>query len=67
MTEVSLKVTGMSCGHCEKAVSNILEDMGAEAIRVSASDGVAEFEFDSSNISLEDIKREINDAGYEVK
>ena len=58
-----LKISGMSCFHCEKAVHNILEDMGASNIRVSAKEGIAEFE---AVAPLEKIVSEIREAGYEV-
>jgi len=66
MEKANLKITGMSCGHCETAVTNTLEDIGVKVIKVSASDGIAEFEYDPSRIFLDGIKKEISDAGYGV-
>lgn len=66
MEKVNLKITGMSCGHCEKAVSNTLEDLGIEVIKVSAEGGFAEFRYLSDLISLDEIKEEIVEAGYGI-
>ena len=66
MEKLILKVTGLSCGHCEKAVENAMEDMGVKVIRVSAKEGIAELEYDPNKITPDSIKAEIVDIGYEV-
>lgn len=67
MEKISLKVTGMSCSHCEKAVANAMEDMGVTVTKVSAKDGLVELEYDPSKTSPNDIKAEIANVGYEVQ
>ena len=63
MEKVILQVQGMSCGHCEKAVVNALEDMGVHAV-ASAQNGTVEVNFDPLAVTLAIIKDEINDIGY---
>ena len=67
MEKLSLKVSGMSCAHCEKNLANAMEDMGVKVIRVSAKEGIAELEYDASVVTLDAIKAEIADVGYEVE
>jgi copper chaperone CopZ len=66
MEKLNLKVTGMSCAHCEKNLTNAMEDLGVKVIRVSAAEGVAELEHDPSKVTVDAIKAEIVEIGYEV-
>ena len=67
MQKITLAVTGMSCAHCEKAVTNALEDIGVASVTASAKNNTVEVEFDPVRISLEAIKNEISETGYVVK
>jgi len=58
-----IKVEGMSCSHCEKAIQNALEDIGVTAVASSKDKTVS---FEAGTVMLEDIKNEITDAGYTV-
>ena len=64
MEKLNLKVSGMSCAHCEKAVANAMEDIGVKVIRLSAQEGIAELEYDPNKITPDTIKAEIIDVGY---
>jgi len=66
MEKIQLKVAGMSCQHCEKAVVNILLDIGAEAVTADAKSGLVDVEFDPTHLTVDVIKKEIFDEGYEV-
>jgi len=60
----TLKITGMSCGHCERRVKNALEEIdGVTVISVSASEDRAEVE-----TSVEDavLIAAVEEAGYNV-
>ena len=60
--KATLKIEGLSCGHCVNAVSTILkETKGVLNYQVSLPNN-AEIEFDENLISLEAIKKEINDS-----
>ena len=67
MQTISLTVTGMSCAHCEKAVTNALEDLGVASVTASAKKNLVEVTFDSDKISAEKIAAEIVDVGYVVE
>lgn len=56
-------ISGMSCGHCVKAVKSVLEELGAENVVVDLDGGKATFDGD---IDDEAIKAAIEDEGFEV-
>ncbi|RXT15338.1 copper chaperone CopZ [Ammoniphilus sp. CFH 90114] len=65
MTNVTLKVEGMSCGHCVTAVEGALKELGAQG-KVDLSAKSVEVQYDESKVSLETIKEAIEDQGYDV-
>ena len=63
MNRTTLKIDGMSCGHCVMSVRQALE--GLDGVKVeSVSVGAAAVEYDPSVASADDIVEAINDAGY---
>ncbi|CAM3000229.1 copper ion binding protein [Paenibacillus sediminis] len=65
MTNITLKVEGMSCNHCVNAVEGAIKNAGASGKVDLASKSVA-IEFDENKVSLEKIKEAIEDQGYDV-
>ncbi|MBI4843967.1 MAG: heavy-metal-associated domain-containing protein [Nitrospirae bacterium] len=66
MAELTLKIEGMSCGHCVMAVKKALSGING----ISSSDvgvGSAKVIFDESKTSREDIENAVRKAGYRVK
>lgn len=60
----TLKITGMSCGHCERRVKNALEEIdGVTVISVSASEDRAEVD---TNVEDAVLIAAVEDAGYTV-
>ena len=67
MEKKILKVEGMSCEHCAKAVSDALSALpGLADVKVDLEGGTVSFSYDSSSAPLAIIKTAIIDAGYEV-
>jgi len=67
MEKVTLQVSGMSCGHCVKAIEGSVEKLsGVHNVNVNLAEGKVEVEFEPSVVTLEAIKEEIDDQGYEV-
>ncbi len=61
--EVTVKVAGMSCSHCEATVKRNLEAM--EGITdVEANNRSQEVKIKGANIDLEKVKDKINSLGY---
>ncbi|MBA9083616.1 copper chaperone [Fontibacillus solani] len=65
MQNVTLKVEGMSCGHCVNSVEGALSQIGATAKVDLGSKSVA-ITYDENKLSLETIKEAIEDQGYDV-
>jgi copper chaperone len=67
MEQKTLKVEGMSCEHCVKAVTNALGGIaGVTGIAVSLKDKTASFNYDPASASIEAITTAITEEGYEV-
>jgi copper chaperone len=60
---IKLNVSGMTCGHCEAAVSKALKGIaGVEAVEVSRTTGTANIE--GQNVSLENLIAAVIEEGY---
>lgn len=67
MESKTLKVNGMSCEHCVKAVNNALGAIsGVTDIIVSLKEGTVSFKHDPSLAPVETIKAAIADEGFET-
>lgn len=64
--QTTLKVQGMSCGHCVSAVEKALTNIGASG-KVDLAAGLVTVEYDDARLSLGDIKTAIDDQGYTVE
>ncbi|MBS4211353.1 MULTISPECIES: copper chaperone CopZ [Neobacillus] len=68
MENVTLNVSGMSCGHCVKAVEGSVGKLdGVKNVSVKLDIGQVDVEFDPNLVSLSTIKETIDDQGYDVE
>ncbi len=68
MAKETIQVEGMSCGHCSQTVEGALVKLdGVNRALVSLEDNHVVVEFDESKISVEKLKKQIEEVGYEVK
>ncbi|MEH7083543.1 copper chaperone CopZ [Neobacillus drentensis] len=68
MEKTTLQVSGMTCGHCEKAVKTALLDVeGVSEVNVSLNDGKVEVGHDSSIAPVTKLKEAVEDQGYDVE
>lgn len=59
---LSLSITGMTCGHCENFVKNILAELpGTSNISVDHKTGNAQLDIDSTQLSEDSVKAAINE------
>ncbi|MEC0089496.1 cation transporter [Paenibacillus macquariensis] len=65
MTNVTLKVEGMSCGHCVNSVEGAMKTLGAEG-KVDLKDKSVAISYDENKLTLEAIKEAIEEQGYDV-
>jgi copper chaperone len=67
MEKATLNVSGMSCGHCVKAVEGSVGELkGVSNVKVHLENGTVDVEFNSSEVTLDAIKETIDDQGYDV-
>ena len=67
MTEKTLRVPDMSCGHCKAAVEGELNKLsGVERANADVGRGTVEVSYDEGKVSTEDLKEAIEEAGYTV-
>lgn len=67
MTNVTLKVEGMTCGHCKMAVEKALKSLsGVSQAEVNLAAKEVVVSYDAGQVELSAIKAAIEDAGYDV-
>ena len=63
-----IKVGGMSCEHCVKAVTGAVGSIaGVDSVKVSLEAGSAEVRYDPAKVSLDKIKAAITGEDFEVE
>ena len=68
MKELSLKIKGMHCTGCSTRLEKVLNNQeGIENAKVSFEEAKTDIKFDENQISLEEIKEVIEDAGFEAE
>jgi copper chaperone len=67
MTDVTLAVPDMSCGHCKAAVEGELNRLsGVESSLADVEKGTVAVRYDESQVSNEQLVKAIEEAGYTV-
>lgn len=68
MATATLKVTGMSCGHCVMAVTKALKGVeGVSDAQVDLQGGKAVVQFDDSRASKQDLVGAVMEEGYSAE
>jgi copper chaperone len=67
MTEKTLRVPDMHCGHCKAAVEGELSKLsGVQRASADVEKGTVEVSYDEGKVSTENLKGAIEEAGYTV-
>ncbi|MBF2354219.1 heavy-metal-associated domain-containing protein [Listeria seeligeri] len=67
MEKLTLKIEGMTCGHCEARVTKALAEVdGVTDTKVSLEEGTATVEFETGKVTEDSLIDAVEDAGYEV-
>lgn len=67
MEQTILKVDGMSCEHCVKAITKAVGALpGIENVSVDLNGKAVTVTYDPTQSPLDTIKAEIDDQGYEI-
>ena len=66
--ELTLTVTGMSCGGCENAIKRALSTVdGVSNVAASHRDNRVTLTYDPAKVDRAEIEKRIENAGYEVR
>lgn len=65
MQNVTLKVQGMSCGHCVHSVEKALERIGVSG-KADLAAGTVHVRYDEAEVNLNAIREAIEEQGYDV-
>jgi len=67
MESVTLGISGMTCGGCVRSVSNVLKALeGVAKAEVSLEKNNAVVDYDPAKVKLEQLRRSVEEAGFEV-
>jgi len=67
MTQVEIKVDGMTCGGCERSVQNALTShQGVKAATADRNQGKVTIDFDPALIQQAELEKAILAAGFKV-
>ena len=67
MAKTKLKISGMSCEHCVKTVTDTLTELpGVRRAKVNLRKGEAVVHFDESHIDIANFTEAITTAGFEI-
>jgi copper chaperone len=67
MQKINIKVTGMTCGGCERSVQNALTShKGVTSAKADRTAGIVAVEFDPAMIERAAIEKAIAEAGFKV-
>jgi copper chaperone len=67
MERIVMKVGGMSCQHCVKAITETLDALpGVNEVQVSLESNTVAFTWQDGGTSMEEIVTAIEDQGYDV-
>lgn len=65
--QINLQVSGMSCQHCVKAVTDsVMALPGVEDVKVSLENGTVDVGYDQASIDVSQIAEAIEEQGYDV-
>jgi copper chaperone len=68
LQEITLKVAGMSCNHCKKAVEDALRMLnGVEDVQVDLDAALVTVKYNPIEVGLPELQVAIREAGYEVR
>ena len=67
MTDATLNVEGMSCGHCKAAVEDELGKLaGVEYSDVDFERGIVRVRYDEGRVTTQELEAAVEGAGYTV-
>jgi copper chaperone len=67
MTDLTLPITGMTCGGCVRSVTAVLQALpGVSSVQVTLAPGQAEVRFDAAQVTPAQLRAAVEDAGFDI-
>lgn len=67
LIKTTLKLSGLDCASCAMVIDDVLEEQeGVKSAKTNYIKEQVEVEFDKEKASLEDLKKVVEGAGYDV-
>lgn len=67
MTQTTLTVPDISCGHCKMSIEGAVASLaGVSTVEVAIDDRTVDLQYDEGAVSLDAIIEAIEDQGYDV-
>lgn len=67
MSQVTLEVKGMTCGHCKAAVEGALKELsGVSTVDVDLSSGKVDVNYEDTRVSMNEMQEAVEDQGYDI-
>ena len=68
MANIKLRITGMTCGHCQAKVEQALKSVsGVYSAVIDLPDGEAEVDFEDDRVTTDQLVAAVAKAGYGAK
>ncbi|MBR7554696.1 copper chaperone CopZ [Allobacillus sp. GCM10007491] len=65
--QITLKVTGMTCGHCKQSVNDALSNLeGVRSVEVNLDSGNVDVAYEDSLVSKQQLIEAVEGQGYDV-
>ncbi|WP_208590275.1 copper chaperone CopZ [Gracilibacillus suaedae] len=67
MVQTTLKVQGMTCGHCKASVEGALQEIaGVSKAEVNLEEGTVNVSYDEAEVKIETMHEVVEEQGYDV-
>lgn len=67
MQKITIKISGMHCSSCSMVIDGDLEYLdGVISSKTNFAKGISEIEYDQTKVSVEDLNKVIQKAGYAI-
>lgn len=68
MEKTTLKISGMSCGHCVSKIETALQQQsGVDQAKVDLKKGIAKVKYDDSVQTVDSLTAAVQEAGYDAE
>ncbi|SFL35194.1 copper chaperone [Gracilibacillus orientalis] len=67
MAQTTLKVQGMTCGHCKVSVEGALQELaGVSNAEVNLEEGTVNISYEEANVTIEAMQEAVEGQGYDI-